>query len=161
MEIDKIKEIETRIGYSFTNKDILIQAITTKSFAKEENDHKRPCKSQEDFRTHGDAILKEVLIDLLKEYGYETPQQITETKSQLENGVKLAEIFSAFKILPDHFQKRSGEGISLPLCAETFESLIYAIYFDMSTTTNEGNAKKEIKRYITRLFEPHINNLKQ
>ena len=58
MEIDKIKEIETRIGYSFTNRDILVQAVTTKSYAKEENDHKRPCKSQENFRTRGDAILK-------------------------------------------------------------------------------------------------------
>jgi hypothetical protein len=61
-----------------------------------ENDHHRLCKSQEEFRTHGDSILKEILIGLLKEHGFKTPQQITEAKSQLENKVKQYEIFSSF-----------------------------------------------------------------
>ena len=159
MDTDKLKEIEKQIGYSFNNRDRLVQAFTTKSYAKEENDHKRPCKSQEEYRTHGDAILKEVLIELLKEHGLKTPQHITEAKAQLECGAKLAEIFSSFQIPADCFQKRTGEPISLPLCAETFESLICAMYLDISSTTNEGNAKKEIKMYIATLFEPHINNI--
>jgi hypothetical protein len=81
MDMDKIKGIENRIGYSFTDRDKLARAFTTKSFAKEETDHGRTCESQEGYRTRGDAILKQVLIEILTKNGYKTPQQITDAKS--------------------------------------------------------------------------------
>jgi ribonuclease-3 len=159
MDFERIREIERLVEHTFTNKDLLVQALTTKSYAKEENDVNRLCKSQEAFRTHGDAILKEVLIDLLKEHNFNTQEQITDAKKQLENRVKLHEIFSSFKIPFEYFQKRKGEDESVPLYAETFESLIFAVYLDMIITTDVDSARTEIRKYIAKLFEPHIAKL--
>ena len=117
------------------------------------------CKSQEEYRTQGDSILKNVLIELLKKNGYKTPQEISEAKSDFENGVKLAEIFSSFNIPSDHWLKGRGERVSIPFRAETFESLICAIFLDISSTSGVEIANKEIRNYISKWFEPFIPNL--
>jgi len=159
LELGKIERIETQIGYIFTDKNKLGQAFTTKSYAKEQNDLGIDCKSQEEYRTQGDSILKNVLVALLKKNGYKTPKEISEAKSDLENGVKLAEIFSSFNIPPDHYLKGRGERVSIPLRAETFESLICAIFLDISSISGEELANKQIRNYISKWFEPHIPDI--
>jgi len=156
LEIGKIERIERQIDYIFTDKNKLVQVFTTKSYAKEQKDLGKDCKSQEEYRTQGDSILKNILIELLKKNGYKTPQEISEAKSDLENGVKLAEIFSSFNISSDYWLKGRGERVSIPLRAETFESLICAIFLDISSTSGEELANKQIRNYISKWFEQFI-----
>jgi ribonuclease-3 len=85
--------IERKLGYAFTDKSLIDQAFTTKSYAKESKDVDQPRESQESLRTIGDAILKKILIELLLEKGYSTPQQITEKKATLESESNLALLF--------------------------------------------------------------------
>jgi hypothetical protein len=73
--------------------------------------------------------------------------------------VKLAEIFSSFNIPVDNFLMGKGEKVSLRLRSETFESLICAIFLDISTTFGEEIANKEIRKDISKWFEPFIPKL--
>jgi ribonuclease-3 len=156
LEIGKIERIEAQIGYIFTDKKKLVQAFTTKSYAKEKNDKSIVCESQDSYRTQGDAILKNILVELVKKNGYKTPQEITDAKKALENEVKLAEIFSSFNISSDYFLMGKGETISERLRAETFESLICAMSLDMTLKSGTEISNKEIRDYISKWFEPYI-----
>jgi ribonuclease III len=155
-EIEKIKLIENRIGYVFKDKSNLVQAFVTKSYAKEKKDKGIVCMSQESYRTYGDVILKRILVELVKKNGYETPQEITDAKKELENQVKLAEIFSSFNIPPDHFLLGNGETVSRRLRAETFEALICAMFLDITSKSDEKIANSQLQDYISKWFEPHI-----
>jgi ribonuclease-3 len=156
MEISKIEEIESKIGYVFEDKEKLVQAFTTKSYAKELKDKGRFCESQESYRTLGDAILKMALIELLIKNKYSTPEQITTEKSKLERKENQAKIFLDFKIPFDYFQKAGTEPESIPLLAETFESLISSMFFDIGAKSKFENAYAGIRMYIFKWFQPYI-----
>jgi dsRNA-specific ribonuclease len=162
LDPEKIERIEKQIGYSFDDKNKLVQAFTTKSYvkeAKEQNNSDKDCKSQEEYRTLGDAILKQFLIVLLKKNGCNTPKEITEAKIKLEKGEKQAEIFSSFNIPFDHFQTGGGEKETTTLQAETFKSLICAIYDDISSKSDKESANTEISEYISKWYKQHITNI--
>lgn len=158
---EKIEYIEKQIGYDFFEKNLLIQTFSTKSYAKEQKDLGKECASQEEFRTQGDALLKQFLIELLKKKGYKTPQQITEEKMRIENGENQATVFSSFNIPSEYFLMGNGEMMNRKLCAETFESLIYAIHQDISLCFGEGYADTEIKQFISKWFDLNIPDLSQ
>ena len=61
--------IEDRLGYSFTDKELLDRALTRKAYANEQKQQNQECEDQEIFRTLGDAVLKTVLVDLLIKNG--------------------------------------------------------------------------------------------
>jgi ribonuclease III len=83
LEIGKIERIETQIGFIFTDKNKLVQVFTTKSYAKEQNDLGINCKSQEEYRTQGDSILKNVLIELLKKMDTKLHKKFLKQKATL------------------------------------------------------------------------------
>ena len=69
-DIDRITKI---IGYSFYNSKLLEQALTRRGYAKEMEDKETPCEHQLKFTTLGDAVLKVILVELLKDQGLLTP----------------------------------------------------------------------------------------
>ena len=62
MDITKIEEI---LGYTFSDKNLLLRALTRKAFAKEQRDRNQDCEDQEVLSTLGDAVWGLVLTDLL------------------------------------------------------------------------------------------------
>ena len=161
MNSDLLHTIEKSIGYEFRNKSLLEQAVTTKSFAKEFKEQSGSDKpSQESLRTFGDAILKMVLIDLLLAKGIIIPQYITDIKSTLEMNQKLNDkltsLFTIGKPI-DFFNKSESENASVPLYANTFESIICAIYCDVRYTQDEGVAIGTIKGRVRDWFRDELN----
>ncbi len=64
--------IESVIGYSFKNEDLLEQALTTKAYSNEHG-----CTDQSEFQTIGDAVLKLVLTETMMQKGNVTRENIT------------------------------------------------------------------------------------
>ncbi|MFU8767063.1 MAG: ribonuclease III domain-containing protein, partial [Candidatus Methanoperedens sp.] len=93
-----VEEIESALGYYFSDKSLLNRALTRKTFALEEKQQNRECEDQEIFRTLGDAVLKLVLVDKLIENGVETRGEITKQKIHLEREENLARISLSFGI---------------------------------------------------------------
>ena len=123
-------ELENKIRYKFSDKNLLICALTRKALAyeKELEGH------QEAFCVLGDAILKAVLCDLLIKKGIETKGQITQKKAFLENEKILAEIGRSMNlhnyIITNEGEKSTSVFQGDRAIAETLEALIAAIYYD-------------------------------
>ncbi|MCR4618754.1 MAG: hypothetical protein K5669_11305 [Lachnospiraceae bacterium] len=70
MNQNQIQEIQETIGYQFKNIDLLIQAFTRRSFAKENN-----CEDNEVFEFIGDKVLDLIVVKFLAEtYGGEASE---------------------------------------------------------------------------------------
>ncbi len=126
--------IEENLGYSFKNVYFLDRALTRKAYANEQKQQHKDCEDQEIYRTLGDAVLKLTLVDLLIKSGYDTRDNITLKKKDLEREEKLADIGrnlgigTAIKLgIGEKKQKANEEPKVL---AETIEALIAAVYLD-------------------------------
>jgi ribonuclease III len=132
MNSEEISAIESRLGYIFLDRGLLIQALTRKAAALEQRQKGKICEDQEVFRTLGDAVLKVILTELLIQQGYTTRGSITQKKAQLENEESLSKMLRTMGIIPIVGIGESRNGVheqSLAL-AETFEAIIAAIYKD-------------------------------
>ncbi len=116
----------------FTNKDLLDQALTHRSWV---NEHKGVRKSNERMEFLGDAILEYVvskeIYDLFpdKEEGY-----LTALRASLVNTVALAEIALKLDLGPKLFlskgEEDGGGRTNSSLLADTVEAVIGAIFMD-------------------------------
>ncbi|RCV63754.1 NCAIR mutase (PurE)-related protein/dsRNA-specific ribonuclease [Methanophagales archaeon] len=136
--------IEEKIGYSFSDKNILNRALTRKAYALEQRQRNHACEDQEIFRTLGDAVLKAVLVDLLIQSGCKTRDEITRKKIELEREESLAkigrEVGISESIMLGVGEKKQRANEEPYVLAETFEAVIGAIYLDGGYDT----AKKSI-----------------
>jgi len=134
VERSRLILIEERLGYTFSDRNLLKRALTRKAYANEQKYLNINLQDQEVFRTLGDAVLKTILIDLLIEKGCKTREDITTRKMKLESEEKLASIARELQIGDDIIlgqgeRKQAVQDVATVL-AETLEALIGAIYLD-------------------------------
>ena len=129
-----VEEMESALGYIFSDKSLLNRALTRKAFALEERQQNRECEDQEIFRTLGDAVLKLVLVEKLIKNGSDTRKDITEKKINLEKKDSLARISRSLEIgsfIKMGIGEKKQKANEVPyVLAETLEALIGAIYLD-------------------------------
>lgn len=150
MTPEELRAIEIRLGYIFLDQGLLIQALTRKAAAQEQRQKGKLCEDQEVFRTHGDAVLKAILTELLIQQGYTTRGSITQKKEKLENEESLSAMLRAMEITPIVGIGERSLGVhkqSLAL-AETFEAIVAAIYKD--------GGYEIIKKLVVKWFNPLI-----
>ncbi|MBE9212910.1 dsRNA-specific ribonuclease [Plectonema cf. radiosum LEGE 06105] len=129
-----VSYVGQRLGYTFKNQDLLVRALTRKTFAQEQKQQGRNCEDQEVYRTLGDAVLKLILVEMLIDEGKNSPGSITEEKSKLENRKNLAQMFQKMGIT-EFIRFGKGEekqeiSNQYSVLAETFEALVAAIHLD-------------------------------
>jgi len=159
-KIDELKE-------SFSNKDLLDQALTHRSWV---NEHKGTRTSNERMEFLGDAILEFVVSKEIynlfpdKEEGY-----LTALRANLVNTVALADIAVKLGIGTELFlskgEEDGGGRANTSLLADTVEAIIGAIFMDKGITDAEKFIKdnvldvveektsKPLKDYKSRLQE--------
>ena len=147
-DLERMRMIEETFGYSFSDKSWLVRALARAAFAKEQRDLGRECEDQETLATVGDAVLRAVLTELLFNSGYETSEEITNKRGELEEEGSLAKIgqslgIGRFIILGRGEEKQKAREKASVL-AETLEALIGAVYLD-----GGFDASKEV---ISKLF---------
>lgn len=126
--------IEEALGYSFKNPAYLDRALTRKAYANEQKQQHKECEDQEIYRTLGDAVLKLVLVDKLIKSGFDTRDDITLKKKDLEREETLADISrnlgigQAIKL--GIGEKKQRAETEPKVVAETLEAIIAAIYYD-------------------------------
>ncbi|ESA35840.1 ribonuclease iii [Leptolyngbya sp. Heron Island J] len=153
MTPNEIQNTELRLGYIFTNKDLLIQSLTRTAAANEQRQSGQICEDQEILCTLGDAVLKLVLVDLLMKHGYTTPGDITQHKEKLEKGTSLGPMLREIGIAPivGRGEQKLGIQDKSDALAETFEAIIGAIYQD--------GGYGIIKKLVAKWFRPKIEAL--
>ncbi len=120
--------IESVIGYSFKNKDLLEQALTTTAYSNEHD-----CKDQSEFQTIGDAVLKLVLTETMMQKGNVTRENITTQRIELEKKEGIARVARKLDIRPfmniGNGQKIQNHIENNHVLAETLEAIAGAIFF--------------------------------
>ncbi|MDD5142670.1 ribonuclease III domain-containing protein [Methanoregula sp.] len=159
MDPAKIQGIEKQLGYTFTDKNELLRALTHPTFSKEQKEKPvgaHVCPHQSVYATLGDAVLKAGFISLLMDKGLKTKGDITISKADLENNLQLAEVGRRLHLLEENFiQHRAGSGEKLEeasrtLYSDTVEALIGAIYLDSNSSMSE------VKKCISKIFKPEL-----
>ena len=143
---DKLSNLESKIGVKFNDKDLLLQALTHRSYINENS--KWHLDHNERLEFLGDAVLELVVTEYLYN-NYPNPEgEMTNWRAALVNANMLAKIagefgLNDFVLLSRGEAKDTGRARQYIL-ANAIESLIGAIYLDQGYDA----ADKFIKRFV-------------
>lgn len=154
MKLKNIAELEDRLGYTFRNKDLLIEALTHRSFYHENPDKADTHNERLEFL--GDSVLGFVIV----EYLFSSENQFTEAtmakmKSYLVKESVLSEIAGSIS-LGKYLKLGKGEEATggrnkKSLLSDAIEAVLGAVYID-------GGYEKT-KELILRLFREKIDTI--
>lgn len=132
IKMNKIEEIENRIGITFVDKQLLIDALTHRSFV---NEHKESRTHNERLEFLGDAVLELIVsVYLYESYPSRPEGELTSFRSALVKTDSLAETSKELdlgeSLLLSKGEEETGGRTKNFLLANTFEAIIGAIYLD-------------------------------
>ena len=131
---------EKKIGVTFANKQLLMQAFIHRSYINENPNSGLSQNERLEFL--GDAVLELVVTDYLyKKYPKQAEGELTAYRSALVNAITIAEAatdigVNEFLLLSKGEAKDTGKARQYIL-ANTFEAIIGAIYLDQGYATAE------------------------
>lgn len=147
MEIEKLLELENKTGTQFKNHDLLLQALTHRSYINE--NPKWHLDHNERLEFLGDAVLELIVTEYLYN-NYPNPEgELTNWRAALVNSLMLAKISSKIDlnsyVLLSRGEARDTGRARQYILANAMEAIIGAIYLD------QGYKKAEefINRFIT------------
>jgi len=144
---ESLKKLENLIGVTFVDSIHLLTAITHRSYLNEHREAKQEHNERYEFL--GDAVLELVVTDFLFHKYPEKPEgELTAIRAALVNTLSLAEVatnmnINEFLLLSKGEERDTGRARQYIL-ANTFESLIGAIYLDQGY----DEAKEFIARHL-------------
>lgn len=147
-----ISELEKSLGYSFSNKDVLIEALTHRSFYHEHSDKVDNYNERLEFL--GDSVLGLAIVEYLFLYeGKLTESIMAKTKSYLVKESVLSDIASSVS-LGKYLRLGKGEEATggrkkRSLLADAVEAVLGAVYID--------GGYHMAKELIQRLFKDKID----
>ena len=160
-----LTQIEQKIGYTFNNKDFLLQALTHSSFAHENKDS--TLSDNEVLEFLGDSVLGFIVADFLySSYPELSEGDLSKLKAAVTNTTSLYNFSREINLDKNIFlgkgeEKNKGRK-KKTILAGAFESLIAAIYLDGGINEVKNflidNLKSFFKRINVEKF--FINNYK-
>lgn len=149
--------LEQKIGYTFNDRSLLVEALTHSSYANEKGN----CECNERMEFLGDAVLSIVSAEYLYKKFPNTPEgKLSKLRSSLVCTQSLAsfarEIGLGSYLLLGKGESASGGYDRDSILEDAFEALIAAIYLDGGMPA----AKKHILKFLARDVETHHVNFK-
>ena len=151
-----LDELQKLIGIKFKNPSVLNQALIHRSYLNENKT--TPLESNERIEFLGDAVLElwssTTLYHLFPDY----PEgKLTNLRSLVVCTENLALVATGFNlgkyVLLSHGEETHQGRENLSILADTFESLIGAIYLDSSLT--------QVSKFLNKFLLPSLNNISQ
>lgn len=148
---DELNELQRHLGIDFKDTNLLVQALTHKSFSHENEEHP---KHNERLEFLGDSVLGLVINDYLyNSYPDLREGDLAKIKSVLVSEATLSSISKSLK-LGEHIQLGKGEQLSggrerKALLEDVFEALVGAVYLDQGI----DRARKFILKVFYGKFE--------
>jgi ribonuclease-3 len=149
------EDLEQKIEYIFQNKEILLRALTHRSFSHESPE--KMIKDNETLEFLGDSILGFIISDLLfTNYSNRyTEGLMSKVKSYIISteilSLKAREIDLGQYLLLGRGEEKTGGRNKRSLLANTFEALIAAIYLD--------GGLEETKNFVYRFFKQAMEDV--
>jgi len=128
-----INQLERKLGYTFQDKDILLQALTHSSFAYEY--HGRDAANNEVLEFLGDSVLGFIVADFLySRYPGLTEGELSKLKSSAASTSALYSFAKKIKLEKQirlgKGEEKSGGRNKKTILAGTFEAVIAALYLE-------------------------------
>tara|TARA_Y100001980_G_C14554272_1_gene340705 strand:- start:511 stop:1155 length:645 start_codon:yes stop_codon:yes gene_type:complete len=150
LENIKINNFESNINYVFSDKKLLIKALSHSSLVEKHD-------SYELMEFLGDSILNFVVTKyLFKKYNKLNEGKLTEKKSRLINSKTLSKVANEINLKNNIRIGKSLEKITNNIISDCYEALVAAIYLD----SNFKNAEQFIKKSLLNnsfCFETEMN----
>ncbi len=142
-----LNELEERIGYRFSDKNLMTQAMTHSSYANEHRLNKLECNERLEFL--GDSVLEVISSDCLYHKYPENPEgDLTKIRASIVCEPTLAycaeDIRLGEYLLLGRGEEATGGRGRASIVSDAMEALIGAIYLDGGF----ANAKEFILRFI-------------
>lgn len=146
---------EQQLGLSFNNLDLLIEALTHRSYLNEHREYTGSHNERLEFL--GDAVLELAATDFLyKKFPAKPEGELTAYRAALVNTVSLAESSQAlgvngYLLLSKGESKDTGRARDVIL-ADAFEAIIGAVYLDSGYVAAEAFIAKSIFNKIDKVI---------
>ncbi|MDP2655800.1 MAG: ribonuclease III [bacterium] len=150
------KSLTEKLGTSFNNLNLLIEALTHRSYLNEHREYTGSHNERLEFL--GDAVLELVATDFLyKKFPAKPEGELTSYRAALVNTVSLAESAQAlgineYLLLSKGESKDTGRARDVIL-ADAFEAIIGAIYLDSGYANAEAFIAKNLYNKIDGVIE--------
>lgn len=153
-----MKALEKRIGYTFKNRDYLMEALTHSSFANERHSSVK-CNERMEFL--GDAVLSIISAKLLYDKYPDMPEgELSKLRSSLVCTSSLSDFARQIDLGSSIFlgkgETMTGGAQRDSILENAFEALIAAIYLDGGME----NAQKFVLGFLSPALETHHINFK-
>lgn len=155
---DKISQLEEKIGLEFKNKDLLLQALTHRSYLNE--NPKWHLDQNERLEFLGDAVLELVVTEYLYN-NYPNPEgEMTNWRAALVNANILSQITNEFDlndfVLLSRGEARDTGRARQYILANAIEALIGAIYLDQGYKASEQFIKRFVLKELPTIIEKRL-----
>lgn len=149
-----LKKLETALGYTYRDRELLTMALSHSSYANER--FQNPLCSYERLEFLGDSILGFVTADYLyKTFPEKHEGELTRIRAELVCEQTLAKVARELHLgdylLLGHGEKQSGGSNRASILCDVMESLVAAAYLDGGFEAARG--------ILTRLVLPHITDV--
>lgn len=149
---DPLTELESRIGYAFRKRELLIEALSHRSHANEVGDG----QDNQRLEFFGDSILSFLVSSILyKNFPDAREGRLTRMRGGLVDEPALAKVALSIDLgsalLLGKGEEKSGGRLKPSILADGCEALLAAVYLDGGITA--------AKRVVKRLFESSIETL--
>ena len=153
-----ISKLEDKIGVKFNNKDLLLQALTHRSYLNE--DPQWPLEHNERLEFLGDAVLELAVTDYLYNNFPNPEGEMTNWRAAIVNANILAKISAKFD-LNDYVLLSRGEAKDTGrarqyILANTIEALIGAIYLDRGYQVADDFIKRFVITELSAIIEGNL-----
>ncbi len=133
MSTDPLNELEVKIGYSFRRPEMLIEALTHKSFSNEQPG--KECPHNERLEFLGDAVLDLIISDrVFKDYPGFSEGELTRIRAEVVSEKSLAragrKLGLGACLRLGKGEARSGGRNKESLLADALEALLGAVFCD-------------------------------
>ena len=158
MSNENLSSLEKNIGYDFKNKDLLLQALTHRSYLNE--NPKWRLDQNERLEFLGDAVLELVVTEYLYKNFPNPEGEMTNWRAALVNAVMLSQITKEFD-LNDFMLLSRGEAKDTGrarqyILANAIEALIGAIYLDGGYEPASEFIEKFVLKELPRIIEGRL-----
>jgi ribonuclease-3 len=146
-----LTSFQTRISHTFASPDLLVEALTHRSYLNEHREYVGSHNERLEFL--GDAVLELAVTDFLfKKFPAKTEGELTSYRAALVNTVSLAETaqtlsMSNYLLLSKGEARDTGRARDVIL-ADAFEAVIGALYLDAGYATAEAFITENLCRKI-------------
>ncbi len=153
-------DFEKRIELSFKNKDFLVQAFCHRSYLNENPGFRLNHNERLEFL--GDAVLELIVTEyLFKQYPNNSEGELTSWRASLVNTKRLSEVAKELGlndyILLSKGEKKENGQLRQSTLANTFESLIGAMYLDFGYDKCYKFVNKNLINKLNKIIELGLN----